>query len=114
MSDVSLCCTAGHWMDMDESDICAQCKDHAQFIDDELVYVKLGIAWRDRKTKEQKWVFTSDDYEYAITIPIEEYTCPADVQDQKIRQMAIAYFPEEGGFDSMDHVITKVWVECEL
>ena len=39
MSIVSKCCTAPKW-GSGESDICADCKEHADFYDDEVLYVE--------------------------------------------------------------------------
>lgn len=33
MSEVSNCCSASRWLE--ETDICSQCKEHADFHDDE-------------------------------------------------------------------------------
>lgn len=34
MTELSNCCDAPRWMDL-ESDICSECKEHADFYDDE-------------------------------------------------------------------------------
>jgi hypothetical protein len=114
LSDVSVCCTAGHWMDIDENDICAACKDHTEFIDDEYFYVQLGIAWYNNKSEQQVWIVTPSDYENAVQIEASLADKVASIPYNHLMKAARAMMKQAYLDDFKDMNIVHVWVENEL
>jgi len=111
MSKVSICCTAEPWMDL-ETSICGQCKDHTTFIDDELHYLVLGIAWYNRETNKQEWILTPNDHENAVTFSNEDVMEPRDIPMETLEELARERIP--GGFDTKNHNVVHVWMDTWL